>query len=315
MHHRHHAEQNLELAQQQESTTFKLLGTISTTMHLFDRMGLQEVLPRPGRSCRSFAARLEFYQRRKDAMLADEEEQMRRLDNKVRFILMVVEGELVISNRKKADIEQDLDALGFDRLKKSAKRGKGSSQNDEDDDLEEGGSSKSKQPAGQKVSYDYLLSMPLWSLSLEKVQELQNEYEDKRDCVVKIKGTDPKDMWLSDIDHLEETLEVCEAEEAKLKAELEEQQGGRDREAAKGESCQGRRLEQAAAAPRDARRWRSPCIVGSRPRQGALRQEEDHSGRLDPRRTSCPPDGECGQVDPRPLGCPGRPPRLQRGSR
>ena len=29
---------------------------------------------------------------------------------------------------------------------------------------------------------------------------------------------------LSDIDHLEETLEVCEAEEAKVKAELEEQE-------------------------------------------------------------------------------------------
>ena len=146
-----------------------------------------------------------------------------------------------------------LDALGFDRLKKSAKRGKGSSQNDEDDDLEEGGPSKSKQPAGQKVSYDYLLSMPLWSLSLEKVQELQNEYEGKRDCVAKIKGTDPKDMWLSDIDHLEETLEVCEAEEAKLKAELDEQQerartgkaakGGRG---AKGKAAKGK----AAAAPK-----------------------------------------------------------------
>ena len=249
-------EQNLELAQQQGiHKTFKLLGTISTTnMHLFDSDGLIRRYSSPEEIVQEFCGkRLEFYQRRKDAMLADEEEQMRRLDNKVRFILMVVEGELVISNRKKADIEQDLDALGFDRLKKSAKRGKGSSQNDEDDDLEEGGSSKSKQPAGQKVSYDYLLSMPLWSLSLEKVQELQNEYEDKRDCVVKIKGTDPKDMWLSDIDHLEETLEVCEAEEAKLKAELEEQQerartgkaakGGRG---AKGKAAKGK----AAAAPK-----------------------------------------------------------------
>jgi DNA topoisomerase-2 len=39
-----------------------------------------------------------------------------RIDNKVRFILAVISGDIKISNRKKADIERDLDAMGFDRL-------------------------------------------------------------------------------------------------------------------------------------------------------------------------------------------------------
>ena len=34
----------------------------------------------------------------------------------MRFILAVISGELKISNRKKADIEADLDSNGYDRI-------------------------------------------------------------------------------------------------------------------------------------------------------------------------------------------------------
>ena len=45
-----------------------------------------------------------------------EEGELQRISNKVRFILAVIAGEVVVSNRKRADIEAALDALGFDRL-------------------------------------------------------------------------------------------------------------------------------------------------------------------------------------------------------
>ena len=41
---------------------------------------------------------------------------MCKIGNKMRFILAVVNGELRVSGRKKADIEADLDSAGFDRL-------------------------------------------------------------------------------------------------------------------------------------------------------------------------------------------------------
>jgi hypothetical protein len=47
-----------------------------------------------------------------------------RIDNKARFILAVISGEVKISNRKKADIERDLDAMGFDRLGSKKKVGR-----------------------------------------------------------------------------------------------------------------------------------------------------------------------------------------------
>lgn len=40
----------------------------------------------------------------------------------MRFILAVIRGELVINNRKKADIEGDLGRKGFDRLTTKAKQ-------------------------------------------------------------------------------------------------------------------------------------------------------------------------------------------------
>lgn len=39
-----------------------------------------------------------------------------KLSNKARFILAVVSGTLVVSNRRKADIESDLDMQGFVRI-------------------------------------------------------------------------------------------------------------------------------------------------------------------------------------------------------
>ena len=42
--------------------------------------------------------------------------ELMRLSNKVRFILAVISGELKINNRKKADIEADMDGMHYDRI-------------------------------------------------------------------------------------------------------------------------------------------------------------------------------------------------------
>jgi DNA topoisomerase-2 len=42
-----------------------------------------------------------------------------RASNKIRFIRAVISGELVLSNRKRADIEGDLAAQGYDKMAKS----------------------------------------------------------------------------------------------------------------------------------------------------------------------------------------------------
>lgn len=44
------------------------------------------------------------------------EAQLLKLSNQMRFILAVIAGSVVVSNRKRADIEQDLEAQNFDRI-------------------------------------------------------------------------------------------------------------------------------------------------------------------------------------------------------
>ena len=58
-------------------------------------------------------------------LLQSAEADLLRMSNRVRFILAVVSGELRLSNRRKADIERDLEDEGYDRLAKQQKRGGG----------------------------------------------------------------------------------------------------------------------------------------------------------------------------------------------
>lgn len=49
-------------------------------------------------------------------------------------------------------------------------------------------------------TYDYLLSMPINSLTLEKVEALQSEAEDMRSQVARLRATTEKQMWRDDLD-------------------------------------------------------------------------------------------------------------------
>lgn len=83
----------------------------------------------------------------------------------MRFILAVVQGQLVLSNRRRPDIEAQLEAENYDRLPSNAKKAAAAAAADEEEG-EEG-------DAVSQGSYDYLLSMPLASLTHEKVEALQ----------------------------------------------------------------------------------------------------------------------------------------------
>ncbi|XP_058099969.1 DNA topoisomerase 2-like [Magnolia sinica] len=60
-----------------------------------------------------FHLRLEFYVKRKKVMLDNLKIKLLRLSNKVRFIIGVVEGEIIVSNRKRADLVLELQQKGF----------------------------------------------------------------------------------------------------------------------------------------------------------------------------------------------------------
>ncbi|XP_042007097.1 DNA topoisomerase 2-like isoform X1 [Salvia splendens] len=187
----------------------KLSTSISTSnMHLFDSRGVIKKYDTPEQILEEFFyLRLEFYDKRKKAVLANLEKEMLKCDNKCRFIQGVVEGSIIVSNRKRADLVLELKAKGFTPFPKKENAPEVSvagASNDAEESEE-----SSEVPIGQGVSssdYDYLLLLSINTLTLEKMQELLAEREKRVAEVEDLKSTSVKMLWMRDIDALEAKL-------------------------------------------------------------------------------------------------------------
>jgi len=99
-----------------------------------------------------------------DHLAAELQTQLDRLNNQARFIQMIVNKQLSVSNRKKGDIVHELRKLGFRPFPKVSKA-KAAGETEEvvpDPDEEE-------PEEGTGADFDYLLGMQIWSLTKEKV--------------------------------------------------------------------------------------------------------------------------------------------------
>lgn len=200
----------------------KLAGSVTTSnMMLFDAKGrIAKYEDTSAIMQEFFNVRMGLYERRRRYLIDILQEELECLDNKQRFILMVVEGKLRVSKRKKADIVADLIKHKFKRIPKRRRRGlKGpsdaSSDHEESDEEATSGDGKSS-------DFDYLLSMPIWSLTLERVDALCAERNEKATAREEMERTTGADLWLHDLDHLESVLAADEARESQSAVELKE---------------------------------------------------------------------------------------------
>lgn len=72
-------------------------------------------------------------------------------------------------------------------------------------DPENEASEVSAEPSSQ--DYDYLVGMSLWTLSREKIEELQQQLAAKLAELDQFKQTTPEDLWDMDLDTLEKALD------------------------------------------------------------------------------------------------------------
>ncbi|KAG0474645.1 hypothetical protein HPP92_014331 [Vanilla planifolia] len=162
------SEENMNMAKQEGlEKKFKLTTTISTSnMHLFDPKGVIKKYDTPEQT--------NIVQK---ALLDNLESDLLKLDNKVRFILGVVRGEIIVNNRKRADLFLELQAKGFTPFPKKPK-GIDAAVVGAIADAEEAEETNEVYKGGVKSSdYEYLLSMAIGTLTWEKVQELCIEKE------------------------------------------------------------------------------------------------------------------------------------------
>lgn len=77
--------------------------------------------------------------------------------------------------------------------------------NDQEQDVDEVDESSLPIPSKE---FDYLLSMPLWSLSQEKVNSLLKQKEEKKNEIAVLEKMRVEDIWINDIEEFLNILDV-----------------------------------------------------------------------------------------------------------
>eukprot|EP00954_Amorphochlora_amoebiformis_P014926 1166741-Amorphochlora_amoeboformis.AAC.1 len=183
----------------------KLNSSLSTSnIVLFDSNGQLHRYNSPEDILKEFYdVRMDFYEKRKEYLVETLSNEVKKLSNKARFIRAVIDGDVVIQRKKKAEIIDQLQEQGYALFPKNKKS------DDEDEENEEA------DEKSLSSGYDYLLGMQLWSLTLEKIQKLEAELEEKTQVMVLVgmwpgfsAGWIAKDLdeaWDWDLEELEAT--------------------------------------------------------------------------------------------------------------
>lgn len=143
-------------------------------------------------------------------MLLDNLElELLKLENKVRFILGVVNGEIIVSNRKRADLFLELQQKGFTPFPKKTKSVEPEVAGATEDTEETEENSETVIGNGVRISdYEYLISMAIGTLTIERVEALLADRDKVNEQVNDLRGSTPKSLWLKDLDVLEAELNV-----------------------------------------------------------------------------------------------------------
>ncbi|KAK6588270.1 DNA topoisomerase II [Cryptosporidium xiaoi] len=207
----------------------KLKSTLSTSnMTLFDHNSrivryeteldiLKEFIP----------IRLEMYNKRKKYLLSKLNYDKYILEQKILFLKLVIGDKIKLSNKNKESLVLELkknnvksineikSVTNWDDLKKN-----------EDYELNyneysdsEGMMSYIKGEDDEIKLYDYLLSMPLWNLTIEKMEILENELVRKTSEYNKLMSTSIEEIWNNELDELLNVIEEEETREEIVEAE------------------------------------------------------------------------------------------------
>lgn len=115
--------------------------------------------------------RLKFYQKRKDYLLKTMIDKLTQLASKYYFIKGVVDGQIVVSKRKKENIIAQLEKL--EKIKKV------------------------------NGTYDYLLALSISKLTIEEMDALKEEIVQLKTKYTETKNNTIENMWLSDLKELQ----------------------------------------------------------------------------------------------------------------
>ncbi|KAI1437968.1 DNA topoisomerase [Xylaria sp. CBS 124048] len=184
---------------------FKLTKQVATSnMVAFDTLGrihkyekVEDILEE------FYVYRLEMYTKRKAHWLGVYHADYRKLKNQARFIQEIMDEELVVSRKKKAAIIDELRERNYEPFSKNAEA-KVKSEEEVENEAE---MSKENSAGDDAHGYDYLLSMPIWSFTQERLDRLHDQIAKKKAEHDDLQALSEKDLWCRDLDDFLETWE------------------------------------------------------------------------------------------------------------
>uniref|UniRef100_A0A671L189 DNA topoisomerase 2 n=1 Tax=Sinocyclocheilus anshuiensis TaxID=1608454 RepID=A0A671L189_9TELE len=186
---------------------FKLQSSLTcNSMVLFDHMGclkryesVQDILKE------FFELRLHYYKLRKDWLVGSLGAEAAKLSNQARFVLEKIEGKISIENKSKRDLIRMLVQRGYESDPVAAWN-KAQEKVCEDTAMLDSGSSSGP-------NFNYILNMPLWCLTKEKVEELLKQRDLKRAELNELQRKKSDDLWREDLAVFIEELDRVEEQE------------------------------------------------------------------------------------------------------
>lgn len=170
------------------NTTFSL-----NNMHLYDSQNKLTLYDTVYDIMEEFYVdRLDFYKKRKAHHIRVLENDVNIIKYKVKFIEDIFDKKIKLEKQKKDVIIARLVELKYPKLAKNI------------NNLDK--------------SYSYLIELPLWSLTYEKIEELRSQLEEIEKVLEEYKSKSEEQIWLDEIEEFEEAYKVW------LKDLIEDQQ-------------------------------------------------------------------------------------------
>lgn len=159
----------------------KLTSTIQVSnMHVYKNNEIVKY-SNPNNILKDYAdIRLNIYTKRKEYYIKVLENELKLLKYRRKFILQVISNKLIISKKQKSVLIEELEQLEYPELSTGI---------------------------NSKPSYDYLVGMPMWSLTQEKIDELESNYNEKKIELENYKQTTIQQLWLDELDVLKNSYD------------------------------------------------------------------------------------------------------------
>jgi DNA topoisomerase-2 len=184
---------------------FKLVSSKNMSinnMHLYSNVGAIKKYDNTSDIVREWCkVRIQMYDKRKKHQIKILEKDFKVLSAKIRFIIDVIEGRIVIMNKKIADITQKLIELKYPKIGKD---------DDEEETVDDNG-------------YNYLLKMPISQLTYDRKIILEKEVNELSKKLNDLRNTSLDTIWKNE---LQELLEAWRAHREFIELDYENDKKG-----------------------------------------------------------------------------------------